>query len=368
MLPDVQNLIELKKADREILRLKDEIAALPKRVSSIEQRLAGNKAALEKAREAVKADDSARRKHDTAIQDAQQKISKYRDQSLAVKTNDQYKALMHEIQFAEQDVREHEDKILELMVNVETREKDVKAAEVRLKAETAEVEKEKEEARNVTALDEKELAQWNAKRDAARQGVKEDLLRHYDRVLKFRGSGIAEVRDQRCMGCQVLLRPQTYNDVRSGQTVVCESCQRILYFDPATEIAVQKPSLTAKKRARPKVHVSRAWFYRSDFDEVGEVFIAVANAEARSSCRVYDAHTGRKIGLTRNREGDFINAFAYEIGSGLQLRSGLEEKQLEDWGSELPSAIMDELNGDLKVARAQSSVVEAQTSETPAAS
>jgi predicted nucleic acid-binding Zn-ribbon protein len=368
MLPDVQNLIELKKADREILRLKDEIAALPKRVSSIEQRLAGTKAELEKAKEAVKADDAARRKHDTTIQDLQQKISKYRDQSLAVKTNDQYKALMHEIEFAEQDVRAHEDKILELMVNVEMREKDVKAAEVRLKAETSEVEKEKEEARNVTALDEKELAEWNAKRDAARQGVKEDLLRHYDRVLKFRGSGIAEVRDQRCMGCQVLLRPQTYNDVRSGQTVVCESCQRILYFDPATEIAVQKPSLSAKKRARPKVHVSRAWFYRSDFDEAGEVFIAVANAEARSSCRVYDAHSGRKIGLTRNREGDFINAFAYEIGSGLQLRSGLDEKQLEDWGSELPSAIMDELNGDLKVARAQSSVAEAQTSETPAAS
>jgi hypothetical protein len=176
------------------------------------------------------------------------------------------------------------------------------------------------------------------------------------------------VRDQRCMGCQVLLRPQTYNDVRSGQTVVCESCQRILYFDPATEIAVQKPSLTAKKRARPKVHVSRAWFYRPDFDGVGEVFIAVANSEARSSCRVYDAHSGRKIGLTRNREGDFVNAFAYEIGSGLLLRSGLEEKQLEDWGSELPSAILDELNGDLKVARAQSPVAEAQTSESPAAS
>jgi predicted nucleic acid-binding Zn-ribbon protein len=200
MLPDVQNLIELKKADREILRLKDEIAALPQRVSSIEQRLAGTKAALEKAKESVKADDAARRKHDTTIQDLQQKISKYRDQSLAVKTNDQYKALMHEIEFAEQDVRAHEDKILELMVNVEMREKDVKAAEVRLKAETLEVEKEKEEARNVTALDEKELAEWNAKRDGARQGVKEDLLRHYDRVLKFRGSGIAEVRDQRCMG------------------------------------------------------------------------------------------------------------------------------------------------------------------------
>jgi hypothetical protein len=72
--------------------------------------------------------------------------------------------------------------------------------------------------------------------------------------------------------------------------------------------------------------------------------------------------------VTRNREGDFINAFAYEIGSGIQLRSGLDEKQLDDWGGELPSAILDELHGDLKVARAEAPAAETQVSETPAAS
>src|SRR5271167_2774277 len=128
MLPDVQNLIALQQADREILRLKDEVAALPKRVAVIEERLAGTKAVLEKAKAAVKADEANRRKYDTAIQDHQQKISKYRDQSLAVKTNEQYKALMHEIQFAEQDIRANEDKILDLMVNAEVREQKVKIA------------------------------------------------------------------------------------------------------------------------------------------------------------------------------------------------------------------------------------------------
>src|SRR5579872_5467752 len=129
MLPDVQNLIELQKADKEILRLREEIAALPKRVAVIEQKLAGTKAGLEKAKTAIKADEAARRKYETAITDLQGKISKYRDQSLDVKTNEQYKALMHEIQFAEQDIRANEDRILDLMVNAEGREKEVKAAE-----------------------------------------------------------------------------------------------------------------------------------------------------------------------------------------------------------------------------------------------
>ena len=116
------------------------------------------------------------------------------------------------------------------MVNVDARDKEVKAAEAELKAETAEIEKEKEDARRVTAEDQKKLAEWNAKRDGAAAGrFQKTCLRQYERVAKFRGSGLAEVRDQKCMGCQVMLRPQTYNEVRNGESVmVCESCSRFI--------------------------------------------------------------------------------------------------------------------------------------------
>src|ERR1700746_3873495 len=150
MSPEIEHLISLQVTDREIQRLKAEIAELPTRVAAIEEKLAGTKAGLEKARASVKTDEAARRKYETAITDLRQKISKYRDQSLDVKTNDQYKALMHEIQFAEKEIAANEDKILELMVNAETREKEVKAAEAELKEETAEMEKETVVARGRT--------------------------------------------------------------------------------------------------------------------------------------------------------------------------------------------------------------------------
>jgi len=121
MLPDIEKLLELQIADKEIRQSKEEIAALPKRVTAIEAKLAGTKAQLEKARAATKADEANKKKFEAAIQDLQGKISKYRDQSLDVKTNDQYKALLHEIQFAEQEIRINEDRILEVMMNVEVR-------------------------------------------------------------------------------------------------------------------------------------------------------------------------------------------------------------------------------------------------------
>jgi predicted nucleic acid-binding Zn-ribbon protein len=356
MLPEIENLLKLQDADKEIRRLQDEIAELPKRVAAIEQKLAGTKAELEKAQAAIKADEASRRKYDTAISDLRGKISKYRDQSLEVKTNDQYKALLHEIQFAEKEIGENEDKILELMVNADAREKEVKAAQAELKAEAAEIEKEKEAARQRTTEDEKLLAEWRGKRDQLRSGVDENLLRHYERVSKFRGSGISEVRNQKCMACQVMLRPQTYNDVRSGkETVVCDSCQRILYFNPADELVDQLPTLHRPKRHHPKIDAPQAWYYRPEFAGDGEVFLCLTNANGQASRRVYDIHTGRLLGDILIREGDYRQAFPEDITGATRLNGGWSEEELDGFGAELPMVILDSLNADLDLARHEAS-------------
>ena len=193
------------------------------------------------------------------------------------------------------------------------------------------------------------------------------MLRQYERVSKFRGSGLAEVRDQKCMGCQVMLRPQTYNEVRSGQIVICESCQRVLYFDPATGVAVERPSLTAKRRVRPKTHVDKAWFYRAGYGDLGEVFFAFLNSDGSASRRLYDAQTGRKIGDTEYKPGDFSAAFADDIKSGVRLHTTLDLQQLEEWASELPMTELDELHADLKKAL-RDLPEETQASQHPAAS
>jgi predicted nucleic acid-binding Zn-ribbon protein len=353
MLPDVLNLIELQKADREIKRLKDEVAALPKRVAVIEEKLAGTKAGLEKAKASVKADEAAKRKYETAIQDLQGKISKFRDQSLAVKTNEQYRALMDEIKFAEQEIRTNEDKILELMLNSENREKEVKAAELELKAEAAEIEKEKAEAREVTARDEKGLAEWNAKREQARGGVEEGILRQYDRVAKYRGTGLSEVKDQKCMACQVMMRPQTYNEVRSGtKMITCESCQRILFYDASKDVAVEPAEAVRRRRAHPKFEASQAWYYRPDFADHGEVFLVFINRRGESTRRAYDVHTGREIGDTHMREGEYRLAFPEDIGdNAIRLNGHWAEADIEGWGTELPMNTLDALLRDLDLAR-----------------
>ena len=234
MNSDVQKLIDLQEVDARISALRAEIAALPKEVAQIEAKLAGSKAAVEKAQNSIKADDTARRKHESDIKDQQEKISKYRDQSLKVKTNQEYKALLSEIEHAEGEIRKLEDKILEIMVAADLRKEGLKQAEGVLKADTAQNEKEKSHAREQTAEDEKQLAELTAQRNQLRIGISDEALVHYDRLLKSRGSALAAVRgDQMCSACRVLLRPQVHQDVMKGDEIlICDSCKRILYFVP----------------------------------------------------------------------------------------------------------------------------------------
>ena len=366
MLLEIENLLRLQEADKEIRRLQDEVAELPKRVAVIERKLANTPAQLERAQGAVKADEAARRKYDTAITDLRGKISKYRDQSLDVKTNEQYKALLHEIQFAEKEIAATEDKILELMVNAEVRDKEVKAAQAEVKAEAAEIEKEKSAARERTAEDEKQLAEWRGKRDQMRAGVNEDLLRHYERVSKFRGTGISEVLDHKCMGCQVMLRPQIYNDVRTGQqTVVCDSCQRILYFNPANEMQALEPEHKRSRRHHPKIDAPQAWYYRQEFGEAGEVFICFTNAAGQATRRVFDMHTGRLIGDILIREGDFRHAFPEDITGAIRLNGSWAEREMETWGTEMPMTALDSLHVDLEAAQYEMKSHASAKSEKP---
>jgi predicted nucleic acid-binding Zn-ribbon protein len=247
MHSDLQKLLQLDEIERELTRLRAEVAALPRRTGEIEAKLAGVRADVERTRKALKDIETARRQREADIQNLQQKISKYRDQMLAVKTNQEYKALGSEMNFAEQEIRLIEDKILEGMLETESRERDLRTAEAAQKLQQAEVEKEKSHARRCTEEDQKRIAELSPQRDALRAAVNPDLVHHYDRVFKLRGSALAEARDQMCLACHVQLRPQVFLDAMTTDDVItCDSCSRLLYFNPANAAPAEGESPSRK--------------------------------------------------------------------------------------------------------------------------
>lgn len=224
-------LIQLQDTDQGIARLRGEIAALPKRLAALEEKLARQKTSVEQAEKSLKEEDAKRRRMESDLKDQQQKIAKFREQSSSVKNNEQYHALQHEISFAETEIRKIEDRELDSMERSEQLEAQLRSAKQELADQAKVVELEKEAARGASEEQQKHLAALQGDHTRYRTQVSEKLLATYDRIAGGKGTALARVEGQRCLACQMGLRPQLWNQVRAGEQLLCESCGRMLYFD-----------------------------------------------------------------------------------------------------------------------------------------
>ncbi len=238
MLPDINRAIRLQILDDRAAELTKEIAALPKHIAEIEKKLEGHQRRLEHDRAATVANQKDRKRLEGEIQAADQKISKLKTQMMEAKTNDQYRAFQHEIDFCQQEIRRHEDKILDLMGEFDPLEKAVKAAEASLATEKKQVEDEKSAARERTAADQKEIDLLTAERKTILSEMDPKIASEYERIRKGRaGVAIAEVLKGRCSKCNILLRPQFLQELKRGDSImVCESCRRMLYWNPPQSV------------------------------------------------------------------------------------------------------------------------------------
>jgi uncharacterized protein len=239
MNADLERLIALQKLDNTADAARKHLASEPDHERALEARLEAARQEVAAAKDRVAVNKSARAalEKDVAVQ--QGRLSKFREQAMAVKTNQEYHAIQHEITFAQTEIKKIEDSILERMVESDDLTASLKAAEGRLAAETKAVDADRKTMKAAHGEMEASLERIVVERSSLVSSLDKQVLTTFEAVSRKRnGVAVAEARDGICTICHVRLRPQVFNTVRRNEEIVqCDSCNRILFFVPVKTAA-----------------------------------------------------------------------------------------------------------------------------------
>jgi predicted nucleic acid-binding Zn-ribbon protein len=243
MLPDLERVIALQKLDTAAHDARTRLADAPQRRAALDARLDAARQQVADAKARVAENQARRREIEKDVAVHQSRLSKFREQAMAVKTNQEYHAVQKEIGFAQTEIKALEDRILELMLDADEQNAAVKRAEKALADEQKAVEAEKKQLAAEQTQLEASLEALAAERKTITAALDPKVLETFERVAKSRhGIAVAEARDAICTICHVRLRPQVFNNVRRADSIIqCDSCQRILYFAGAPAAAPADP-------------------------------------------------------------------------------------------------------------------------------
>jgi len=234
VLPDLQRLIELQDIESRAAVANKAIADAPAKIAALDALLQAATASLAAAKQALTDNQNQRRSIDKDLAAAQQRVEKYKEQIMAVKTNEQLHAMQHQMKAVGDEVGQHEERILVSMMEADEINATIKKAEAALKAAQVKVASERAAIEAETKTHQATVAECKTQREQVVAAMEnKSAIDTFQRIAKVRGSAVARAEGERCTVCQVRLRPAVFAEVRKNdQLVQCDSCNRILYFVP----------------------------------------------------------------------------------------------------------------------------------------
>jgi predicted nucleic acid-binding Zn-ribbon protein len=232
MLADLERLIALQRLDSASHDAQQRLAEEPERSAQLAARLDASRQHLAAEKARLADNQAARRSLEKDAAVHQTRLSKFKDQLMAVKTNVEYQAMQKEIAFADGEVKSIEERILEQMLAGDEIAAAVKKAEAELAAEEKAVAAERKAMDAELAGHRASLEKLAAERGQVAARLDPKLLDLFETISSRRhGVALAEAREGICTVCHVRLRPQVFNEIRRNDAIIqCDSCHRILYF------------------------------------------------------------------------------------------------------------------------------------------
>lgn len=238
------SVIALQRLDTAADQARRRMVEIPAAEQALAAALAEKAAGVDRVKARQAENTTARRALEKDVAATDTRLARFDDHKAAVKTNLEYTALLHEIATAKSEKDAVEEQILVLMDAADGLAAELKTEQTALTEAQRDADKTKQALGVERGALEQDLARLQKERDAAVVHVDTRTLALYEQLLKGRrGIAVARMTGEICDACHVRLRPHFSQAIRRNEEIIqCESCQRILDFEPPAATAAAAPA------------------------------------------------------------------------------------------------------------------------------
>ena len=238
-----QVLFELKKIEEKVGRLQLELDRFPAESNRLTSSLNGKKEELDSNRSYVENAEKTLRKSEQDLRELEDKLRKAEDKMREVKTNEEFQAAIKENDTQKREKATLEELVLKLMNELESKRKTLREQDKTYQAfaETVKIELEKIETERQGVA--RQLEEHLAVRHEKSSSLSGEVATLFKRVTtRTRGAAVVTAENGLCMGCNMKIRPQIYNEVLGYKAIhPCPNCGRIILIgggeEPSPEAA-----------------------------------------------------------------------------------------------------------------------------------
>jgi len=235
MLEDLDVLVVLSHHDSTLNEARRMLEEMPAKLAALDRRLGDLQKAVAAAHAGLDASKVARRAREREVQDQEAEARRLEGQLTQIKTNEAYKAMLHEIEHAKLKRSALETDILELMDREERQMEELKAREAALKADSEILHGQRRTLEAEGQARQVRVAELVGARAGELAKLSAVVRARYERAYASKaGHAVALVAKASCGGCHTNLPPQVLSDVRRLDSIlVCEECGRLLVWEGA---------------------------------------------------------------------------------------------------------------------------------------
>lgn len=227
----IEDLLALQETDLRIRNLKARLEMLPIEAQRLDKENANEKKKLEDAKEVLLKHELELKKLESAIKEKNTEMQKLQTQSAMIKKNDEYRAMLNEIENVRKKISDIETEELILMDKLEEEKKKFKQAEKECADRIRSINEEKAGLSDIEKQIKTEIEKLNLQSEERKKNVPKECLTPYLRLLsKGNSTPFVPVSKGICGNCHLKITPQTLNTARKGIMTFCDNCSHLIYF------------------------------------------------------------------------------------------------------------------------------------------